>query len=309
MKHVLSKGMVINDTYKVDFFIGEGAFGEVYRVKHKYFDDYQVMKVFKPEYTQNTDLKEVMIEAQILAQLTHPNVVRVFEVNQFKHLGSEYHFLTMSFVSGESLSQLLMRKMQLDVPTATSIMVDVLRGLKVAHDHIPMILHRDINPDNIVLSYDGPKPTGLLGDFGIARSQDQINKLVGAGGRYLYFAPECFWDCYLPASDVFSFGIVFYKALTGMSPWEYDFDGYDTSDVDKVRIMINSARKKAPSPPSQYNPTVDDKLDAIVLKSIEKDMEKRYRTASELLSEIDSGIKIMDLTSAYWMDQDLLTTP
>ncbi|MBC8552375.1 MAG: protein kinase, partial [Candidatus Brocadiales bacterium] len=163
MANILKKGMSINETYTVEFFIGEGAFGEVYRVKHKYFNEYQVMKVFKPEYTMNTDLKEIMIEAQILAHLTHPNIVRVFAANQFFLGGLSYYFLTMSFVSGESLSQLISRKMQLDVATTVSIITDVLQGLKVAHEHSPMIVHRDINPDNILLAYDGPKPTGLLG--------------------------------------------------------------------------------------------------------------------------------------------------
>lgn len=307
MAHILTKGISINDTYTVEFFIGEGAFGEVYRVRHKYFNEYQVMKVFKSEYTMNTDLEEVMIEAQILAHLTHPNIVRVFEVNQF-HLGhTNYYFMTMSFISGESLSQLLSRKMLLDVATSVSIITDVLRGLKVAHENAPLIVHRDINPDNILLAYNGPKPSGLLGDFGIARSQNQIDKLIGAGGRYLYFAPECFWDCYLPASDVFSLGIVFYKALTGMNPWEYDFDSYDISDKENVRTLINSGRKKSPHPPARYNPEIGKNLESIVLKSIEKDMEKRYRTATEFLMALTEVNPVPNLSSQYWMEQDLLT--
>ena len=126
----------------------------------------------------------------------------------------DHYFITMSFVSGESLSKLVQRKLQLDVPVAISIMTDVLRGLTSAHMNDPTIMHRDINPDNILLSYEHYKPVGILGDFGIAKLLNQVNSLPGAGGRYLYFAPECFMNIYLPTSDVFSAGVVLYKILT-----------------------------------------------------------------------------------------------
>ena len=307
MSHILSKGDPINDTYEVVFYIGEGAFGEVYRVKHKFFEHSQVMKVFKEDYTNNTDLKEVIIEAQILSQLTHPNIVRVFEVNEFEKNSSRYYFMTMSFVSGESLTQLLRRKIQLEIPVATSIIADVLTGLNIVHQNKPTIVHRDINTDNILLSYDGMKPQGMLGDFGIARSIRQMDKLVGAGGRYFYFAPECFWDCYLPTSDVFSLGIVFYKILTGSSPWQYDYDKYDMSDTNDIRIMINAGRKKKPINPRTFNENISQKIERIVLRAIEKDMEKRYRTAGEFLKELSETESYQDITMGYWDDQNLIS--
>ena len=83
-KGILTKGEIIKNTYEVSFFIGQGAFGEVYRVKHKFFDEFQVMKVFKNEYIEKTDLNEVVNEGRILKLLSHPNVVKVFEINTFK---------------------------------------------------------------------------------------------------------------------------------------------------------------------------------------------------------------------------------
>jgi len=201
--NTLTKGEVINNTYEVIFFIGQGAFGKVYRVKHKFFDEFQVMKVFKDEYVEKTELNEVIKEGRILTRLTHPNVVKIFEINTFNKNGKAHYFITMSFVSGESLAQLVKRKIQLDVPVATSIMIDILKGLNAAHKNNPTIIHRDISPDNVLLSYDNYKPVGILGDFGIAELLDQLTKLAGAGGRYLYFAPECFMNIYLPSSDVF----------------------------------------------------------------------------------------------------------
>src|SRR5450432_4059255 len=112
---ILNKGESINDTYEIQFFIGEGAFGEVYRVKHKYLG-VQVMKVFKEEYVSKTDLDTVTKEAKILSKLTHQNIVRVFETNSFVREGKKYFYITMGFVSGETLTQRLARKIQLPLP-------------------------------------------------------------------------------------------------------------------------------------------------------------------------------------------------
>ncbi len=301
----LSKGDIVNDTYQIVFFIGEGAFGEVYRVKHKYFEEFQVMKVFKREYVEKSDLKDVFNEGQILSRLNHPNVVKIFEINTFKKLDLDFYFVTMSFVGGESLTQLVKRKIQLDVPVATSIMIDTLKGLSAAHNNTPTIVHRDINLDNILLSYDNHKPVGVLGDFGIAAFLDQVTKLPGAGGRYLYFAPECFMGIYLPTSDVFSAGLVFYKMLTGVHPWEYKFEKYALDDNDQISRMINSGRKTLPRVPSLFNQDVDEKLELVIMKSLAKNMENRYRTARDFLKALERASKRDDLSQGYWIDQDL----
>ncbi len=301
----LKKGDMINNTYEVSFFIGQGAFGEVFRVKHKFFDEFQVMKVFKNEYVENTDLNEVINEGKILSKLSHPNVVRVFNIGTFNKNDRDHYYITMSFVSGESLAQLVKRKIQLDIPVATSIMIDVLRGLTSAHKNKPTIIHRDINPDNILLSYDDHKPVGILGDFGIAKLLDQVNSIPGAGGRYLYFAPECFMNIYLPSSDVFSAGVVLYKILTGVHPWQYDFDNYTLDDNSEVSKMINSSRRKLPKKPSLFNSDIDDKLEKVIMKSLEKNIEVRYRTAGKFLDELVIACKVEDLSQGYWLEQDL----
>jgi len=302
---ILSKGELINNTYEVNFFIGQGAFGEVYRVKHKFFDEFQVMKVFKNKYVEKTDLNEVINEGRILTRLAHPNVVKVFEINTFNKNEKDHYFITMSFVAGESLSQLVNRKIQLDVPVATSIIVDVLKGLTSAHKNNPTIIHRDINPDNILLSYDNHKPVGILGDFGIAKLLDQVRKLSGAGGRYIYFAPECFMDIYLPASDVFSAGVVLYKTLTGVHPWEYDFDHYTLDDNEEVTKMINLGRKESPKPPSFFNEDIDEQLEKVVMKSLENDMEDRYRTAGSFLKALENTSNTEEPSPGYWQEQNL----
>ena len=206
----LKKGDWINDTYEIQFFIGEGAFGEVYRVKHK-FMGIQVLKIFKEDYIAKTDIETVTAEAKILSKLTHPNIVRVFEANSFEKDGKKIFFISMGFVSGENITELLARKIKLPAMQGIGFGIDLLQGLKYVQEQSKPIVHRDINTDNVLLSYETKKPFAMLSDFGLAQSYDQLSKLPGAGGRYMYFAPECYLGTYLPTGDVFAVGVVFIK--------------------------------------------------------------------------------------------------
>ena len=281
---ILSKGERLLDTYEVQSFIGQGAFGEVYKVKHKYLG-VQVLKVLRQDYVENTNIGSVVNEAKLLSKLTHPNIVRVFETNSFIKDGHNYFFITMGFVSGETLAQLLKRKIQLPVPIAITIQNDFLTGLRVAHEQESPIVHRDISPDNILLSYENERPTAMLSDFGLAQSFDQVSSISRAAGKYPYMAPECFWGTYLLTSDVFSAGIVFYRMLTGIMPWDYDFEsaGDDTEDI---MTMIIVARKTPPRQPSLYCDACDEKLDKVVLTALSTDIENRYKNAGQFLEAI-----------------------
>jgi serine/threonine protein kinase len=130
----------------------------------------------------------------------------------------------MEFVSGENLTQRLSRFTRLPLKEALSIQTDLITGLKFLHEQKPLIIHRDINTDNLLLSYEDNKIIGKLSDFGLAQTINPLSKIANTAGRYLYFAPECFWNTYLPSSDVFSAGLVFYKMITGVQPWSYNFD-------------------------------------------------------------------------------------
>ena len=280
----LARGQVIDGTYEVLFYIGEGAFGEVYRVQHKYLG-VQVFKLFKEDFEKSVDIEEISREARVLSKVTHPNVVRVFECNSFQLDAKTRHFLTMGFVSGETLTQLLARRINLSRAEAVNIMIDVLEGLNHVHSMDHPIIHRDINPDNILLSYDGVTPRGLLSDFGLAQPLDTDEHLPGAAGRYPYMAPECFWGTYILSSDVFSAGVTLYRAVTGIHPWQYEIEWEDT-DPEDVVTEISRARKQAPRAASFHLEEEDDRLDAILFKAIERDLEKRYRNAGEFLEAL-----------------------
>jgi transitional endoplasmic reticulum ATPase len=280
----LARGQVIDGTYEVLFYIGEGAFGEVYRVQHKYLG-VQVFKLFKEDLEKSVDIEEISREARVLSKVTHPNVVRVFECNSFQLDAKTRHFLTMGFVSGETLTQLLARRINLSRAEAVNIMIDALEGLNHVHSMDPPIIHRDINPDNILLSYDGVTPRGLLSDFGLAQPLDTDEHLPGAAGRYPYMAPECFWGTYILSSDVFSAGVTLYRAVTGIHPWQYEIEWEDTEPEDFV-TEISRARKQAPRAASFHLEDEDERLDKILFKAIERDLEKRYRNAGEFLAAL-----------------------
>jgi transitional endoplasmic reticulum ATPase len=307
----LARGQVIDGTYEVLFYIGEGAFGEVYRVQHKYLG-VQVFKLFKEDFEKTVDIEEISREARVLSKVTHPNVVRVFECNSFQIDAKTRHYLTMGFVSGETLTQLLARRINLSRAEAVNIMIDVLEGLNHVHSMNPPIIHRDINPDNILLSYDGVTPRGLLSDFGLAQPLDTDDHLPGAAGRYPYLAPECFWGTYILSSDVFSAGVTLYRAVTGIHPWQYEIEWEDT-DPEDVVTEISRARKQAPRAASFHLEDEDDRLDEILFKAIERDLEKRYRNAGEFLGALknwrdgvveDLPKRLRDTTSSELPNKD-----
>ncbi|MAV64807.1 MAG: hypothetical protein CMG00_06430 [Candidatus Marinimicrobia bacterium] len=282
MIRILERGDSINNTYTVKFFIGEGAFGEVYRVKHKFLG-LQVLKILKSEYVSNTDIDTIIKEALILSKLTHENIVRVFETNSFKKDSQTYYYIAMEFISGESLSDLLKREIKLPFHQALNIQIDLLKGLSKAHSS--SVIHRDINPDNILLCYNQKEPKALLSDFGLAQKINISKNISSAAGRYLYFAPECFSDIYLHTSDVFSAGIVFYKMLTGSYPWEVDLKSIkEIHDIEKNIIV---SRKKKPLPPSVFNQNIPKEVDHLLLKSLELNIEKRFVNGSEFLNAIN----------------------
>ena len=134
------------------------------------------------------------------------------------------------------------------------------------------------------MSYKTDETQALLSDFGLAQSINQLSKIPDAAGRYLYFAPECYSGIYLLSSDVFSSGIVLYKMLTGFFPWECHINAGDSADQISRKIVLS--RKKKFIPVSDYDEQVPKSLDKVIEKSLELDIEKRYKNASDFLNAL-----------------------
>jgi transitional endoplasmic reticulum ATPase len=282
----LTKGELINNTYEIKVLIGEGAFGEAYRVKHKHLGT-QVLKLIKAEQADKMGVEEIIQEAQVLSRITHPNVVRVFEANSFERDGRIHYYLTMEFVSGESLTQYINREGVLPLDEAIKFQNDYLQGLNKAHCMKPPVIHRDINGDNILIAHDDDGKRALLSDFGLAQVVDPTTSLGHSAGRMPYWGPECFHGNYFPESDVFSAGVVFYRMLTGFFPWNYDFYNVQ-EDYDEMSSMVLSARKKKQTKPSDFCPNLPSHVEKVLDKSLHADFSARYRNADEFLADLNN---------------------
>ena len=139
-----------------------------------------------------------------------------------------------------------------------------------------------------MLSYDDNLIVGKLSDFGLAQSINPLSTIANTAGRYQNFAPECFWNTYLPSSDVFSAGLVFYKMVTGVHPWHYNYESIDQDNSEQISTVIISARKEPPRKPSYYNADCSEHFDNIILKAISINLENRFINAIDFYDALIS---------------------
>jgi eukaryotic-like serine/threonine-protein kinase len=274
---LLEPGLMIRDTYEVERFLGEGAFAEVYRVRHRFLGR-QALKVFKRSGMSREDTQEMLGEAILLSRIGHPNIVRVFDANVLDLPLGQHGYFTMEHVPGGSLRKFWQSHGQGLVPVAIvlDLIRQVCRGIAVAHSEHPPIIHRDIKPDNILVGYESEGLRARVGDFGLAKSVNPLTLLATTAGTVSFKPPEAFLDkksdsC---ASDVWAIGATLYMLLTD-------------------RLPENSATAKVPQglkpliPPSRLNPEADTVLDGIVAKALSGEPAARYRDARELLGALD----------------------
>jgi eukaryotic-like serine/threonine-protein kinase len=265
--------------YKIDREIGRGAFGVVYMARDNVLRRNVALKVMSIPDGLSDEEKVHLVdrfyrEARAAAGLSHPNIVVIHDISRAK----EKHFISMEFLQGRPLSQLI-GKDGLPLPQALDIADKVLAALEYAHAH--EVIHRDIKPDNIFILDDG---SVKLVDFGLARVQasttiTQSGAVMGSPG---YIAPEVI-DGKLAdkRTDVFSFGVVFYEMLTGSRPFG-PADAFESFVRVIYRIM-----QEDPQPPSAIKVEIPPGIDAVVLQTLAKDPEMRFQDASELREALD----------------------
>lgn len=271
---LLEKGQLVRSTYEVERFLGEGAFAEVYRVKHRFLGR-QAMKVFKMDGITSADTEAMLGEAILLSQMGHPNIVRVFDANVTDTSRGPRGFFTMEYVAGGNLEQFWRSHGSRYVPTETSVNIlqQVCRGIAVAHEEKPPIVHRDIKPENILVGYDGGGLRARISDFGLARRVNPMTLLASTKGTPKFKAPEALKDlnndsC---AADVWSLGMTLYLLLADRLPFG---DGEPHYDI-------------RPIAPSRVNAQVDAALDRIIYKSLSLDLKERYGSAAALLIDLE----------------------
>src|SRR6266545_108365 len=262
--------------YEVLEELGRGGMGVVYTARHRALGRIDALKVLLPEQLDDPDRRDRFNkEAKALALLKHPNVVQIYNYDAGEQADCPY--LLMEFVDGGNLSKQLGGN-PLQVRRAVQLVETLARAMHVVHEC--GVIHRDLKPVNVLLAADG---TPKIADFGLARQ-------VGGPGNetpscYImgtpsYVAPEQAQgknDLIGERTDVYALGAILYECLTGQPP----FHGETTQDT------LRQVCEEVPKAPSQWNPSVPRPLEAICLRCLEKEPDKRYKTANELADALD----------------------
>ena len=284
---MLKTGMIVGERYEVVGKIGSGGMANVYKAKDHKLNRFVAMKVLKQEFREDTTfIKKFKTEAQSAAGLTHPNIVNVFDVGEDDGI----HYIVMELVEGITLKDYISKKGKLSVKEATSIAIQVSMGLEAAHSH--GIIHRDVKPQNIIISTDGKVK---VTDFGIARAASSNTISSNVMGSVHYSSPEQVRGGYSDEkSDIYSLGITLYEMITGKVP----FEGETT-----VAIAIKHLQDEM-VPPREYTPDIPYSLEQIILKCTQKSVDKRYASMGEVIADLKHSLidPNGDFVQLYTMD-------
>jgi serine/threonine-protein kinase len=277
---LLKDGEVIGSTYEIERLLGEGAFAEVYRVKHRFLGR-QAMKVFKLVGMTFEEVERSLAEACLLSRLGHPNIIRVFEANVAETAAGRIGYFTMEYLAGGTLSAFRRSFGQSHMPVQTAVEVirQVCCALSVAHGSKPPIVHRDVKPQNILIGYDAEGPRARLSDFGLAKHVNPLTLQASVRGTRCFKSPESFLNgaadsC---AGDVWALGLCLYLLLTDSFPYLNEEDPEDAIPAIPTRPWL---------PPSALNVQVPERIDAVVQKALALQPDERYRDAGELLQSL-----------------------
>lgn len=267
----LTRGTVFANRYEIIEELGKGGMGRVYRAEDKKVNEEVALKVLRPEIdADKTMIERFRNELKLARKIAHKNVCQMYDF----HEDGSTHYITMEYVSGESLKSMIRMTKQLSIGTALKIAKQICQGLAEAHRL--GVVHRDLKPSNIMVDKSG---NARIMDFGIARFI-KAKGLTRTGvmiGTPEYISPEQVDGREADQrSDIYSFGVIFYEMLTGKSPFEGD---------TPLSVAVKH-KTETPPDPIEFNSQVSEKLSRVILKCLEKDREKRYQDVKELLSEL-----------------------
>ncbi|SES62283.1 Stk1 family PASTA domain-containing Ser/Thr kinase [[Clostridium] polysaccharolyticum] len=266
-------GMLISDRYEIIEKVGTGGMADVYKAKCHRLNRFVAIKVLKAEYSEDENFVEKFRgEAQSAAGLSHPNIVNVYDVGDDDGL----HYIVMELVEGITLKSFIERKGKLDVKEVLGISIQIAQGMEAAHAN--HIVHRDIKPQNIIISREGKVK---VTDFGIAKAATSNTITSNAMGSVHYISPEQARGGYSDdKSDIYSLGITMYEMLSGRVP----FTGENTISVALLHIQGEAASLR------DLDPTIPISIDKIVQKCMQKKPERRYPNVSELIKDLRLAI-------------------
>ncbi|OPJ61760.1 Stk1 family PASTA domain-containing Ser/Thr kinase [Clostridium oryzae] len=264
-------GTMLNNRYELLEKIGEGGMSVVYKAKCHKLNRYDAVKVLKKDYNNDVDVVEKFKrEATAIANLSDNNIVNIFDVGS----QDDINYIVMEYVRGKTLKQIIVENTRLSYERTIDIGVQIARALDCAHRN--NIIHRDIKPQNILVTDEG---VVKVTDFGIAKASSSVtitnsNKIIGSAH---YLSPEQARGNFVDVrTDIYSFGIVLYEMITGKVPFDAE---------SPVTIALKHIQDE-PVPPKQLNIAIPNSLNSLILKAIQKDPNKRYQTIREMLNDL-----------------------
>jgi len=281
-------GMMIGDRYEILEKIGTGGMSDVYKAKCHKLNRYVAVKVLKQEFSENANfVSKFRIEAQAAAGLMHPNIVNVYDVGE----ESGIYYIVMELVEGITLKKYIEKKARISFKEAVSIGIQVCMGIEAAHNN--HIIHRDIKPQNIIISKDGKVK---VTDFGIAKAATSNTITSNVMGSVHYTSPEQARGGYSDEkSDIYSLGITMFEMLTGRVP----FNGETT-----VSIAIKHIQEEMPSP-KEFVPEIPASVEGIVLKCCQKSPDRRYQNMQEVIADLKQSLMSPDEAFVVINDPDI----
>ena len=266
-------GMMIGERYEILEKIGTGGMSDVYKAKDHKLNRFVAVKVLKQEFGENANfVSKFRVEAQAAAGLMHPNIVNVYDVGE----ENEIHYIVMELVEGITLKKYIEKKARLSVKEAISIAIQVAMGIEAAHNN--HIIHRDIKPQNVIISKEGKVK---VTDFGIAKAATSNTITSNVMGSVHYTSPEQARGGYSDEkSDVYSLGITLFEMLTGRVP----FNGETT-----VAIAIKHIQEELTSP-REFVPEIPVSVEQIVFKCCQKSPDRRYQSMGELIQDLKQSL-------------------
>ena len=270
-------GMTIADRYEILEKIGTGGMADVYKAVDNKLSRNVAVKVLKQEFSENENfVSKFRVEAQAAAGLMHPNVVNVYDVGEEQGI----YYIVMELVEGITLKKYIEKKARLSYEEAVSIAIQVGMGIEAAHEK--HIIHRDIKPQNIIISLAGKVK---VTDFGIAKAATSNTITSNVMGSVHYTSPEQARGGYSDEkSDIYSLGVTMFEMLTGRVP----FNGETT-----VAIAIKHIQEEMPSP-REFVPEIPYSLEDIILKCCEKSPDRRYQNMQELVDDLKQCLMTPD---------------
>lgn len=270
-------GMMIGDRYEILEKIGTGGMSDVYKAKCHKLNRMVAVKVLKQEFSENANfVSKFKVEAQAAAGLMHPNIVNVYDVGEENGI----NYIVMELVEGITLKRYIEKKARLSVKEAVTIAIQIGMGIEAAHNN--HIIHRDIKPQNVIISKEGKVK---VTDFGIAKAATSNTITSNVMGSVHYTSPEQARGGYSDEkSDIYSLGITLFEMLTGRVP----FNG-DTT----VAIAIKQIQEEMPSP-REYVDDIPVSVEQIVLKCTQKSADRRYQSMGELVEDLKKSFVTPD---------------